>query len=118
MRVRNATHPGTPVAVGRGGRNEGEVLMKTGRLATRLEYPLAGLLALMGGWPAHAQPQDHQTSTVTSQHHDAAQKDQAGALVRLVRESTERFRDVRVAEAEEYHLLFGCVSGSDWGAMG
>ena len=32
--------------------------------------------------------------------------------------STERFRDVSVAEAEGYSLLFGCVSGPDYGAMG
>jgi hypothetical protein len=35
-----------------------------------------------------------------------------------VRESTERFKDVSVAEGEGYGLLFGCVSGPDWGAMG
>ena len=36
----------------------------------------------------------------------------------MVRDSTERFRDVEVAEAEGYSLLFGCVSGPDYGAMG
>ena len=40
------------------------------------------------------------------------------ALVKVVREATERFRDVAAAEAEGYHLLFGCVSGPDSGAMG
>jgi hypothetical protein len=35
-----------------------------------------------------------------------------------VREATERFHDVSVAEAEGYVLQFGCVSGSDAGAMG
>jgi hypothetical protein len=40
------------------------------------------------------------------------------ALLRIVRESTERFRDVSVAEREGYALQFGCVSGSDSGAMG
>jgi hypothetical protein len=38
--------------------------------------------------------------------------------MKLVRESTERFRDVSVAEAEGDHLLFGCVSGGDFGATG
>ena len=33
-------------------------------------------------------------------------------------EATERFQDVEVAKGEEYALLFGCVSGSDYGAMG
>src|SRR5688572_24942383 len=39
-------------------------------------------------------------------------------LVKVVRDATERFRDVAVAEAEGYHLMFGCVSGPDSGAMG
>ena len=46
------------------------------------------------------------------------QKSQASAFVKLVRESTERFRDVSVAMSEEYALMFGCVSGPDSGAMG
>jgi hypothetical protein len=54
-------------------------------------------------------------STLASQHRHP---DQKGALVKLVRESTERFRDVAVAEAEHYNLLFGCVSGDAGGAMG
>lgn len=39
-------------------------------------------------------------------------------LVKAVREATERFKDVSVAEAEGYSLMFGCVSGPDYGAMG
>ena len=39
-------------------------------------------------------------------------------LIRTVREATERFKDVAVAEAEGYSLMFGCVSGPDSGAMG
>jgi hypothetical protein len=42
----------------------------------------------------------------------------SGELVKIVREATERFKDVAVAEAEGYALMFGCVSGPDWGAMG
>ncbi len=45
-------------------------------------------------------------------------KGKAAELVRIVREATERFKDVSVAEAEEYKLTFGCVSGPDYGAMG
>jgi hypothetical protein len=41
-----------------------------------------------------------------------------GALIKIVREATERFQDVEVAKAEGYVLQFGCVSGSDAGAMG
>jgi len=53
------------------------------------------------------------------QHHGAtAQKAPASELVNVVRESTERFRDVAAAEAEGYALMFGCVTGPDAGAMG
>jgi hypothetical protein len=51
-------------------------------------------------------------------HPAAGKNDQAAALVKVVRDATERFRDVSVAEAEGYALQFGCVSGSDAGAMG
>jgi hypothetical protein len=39
-------------------------------------------------------------------------------LVKAVRDATAQFLDVRVAENSGYHLLFGCVSGPDAGAMG
>ena len=48
----------------------------------------------------------------------ADQAGNAGTLLKIVRDSTERFKDVSVAEAEGYALQFGCVSGSDTGAMG
>jgi hypothetical protein len=53
----------------------------------------------------------------TSNTPDTAQRQPAG-LLKVVRESTARFHDVAAAEAEGYGLLFGCVSGPDWGAMG
>ena len=94
--------------------------MKTGRFVTHLAYPLIGLFTFMSGWPSHALAQDSRAQTLISQHHEstASQKDQSGALVKLVRESTARFKDVHVAEAEGYALQFGCVSGPDAGAMG
>ena len=53
------------------------------------------------------------------QHHAAsAAKSSPSALIRVVKEATERFKDVTVAEAEGYSLMFGCVSGPDAGAMG
>jgi hypothetical protein len=48
----------------------------------------------------------------------SSQSSQAGALLNIVRQSTARFKDVSVAEAEGYSLQFGCVSGPDSGAMG
>jgi hypothetical protein len=52
--------------------------------------------------------------------HLHAEQDQrkAAGLVKAVREATERYRDVAVAEGDGYGLLFGCVSGPDYGAMG
>jgi hypothetical protein len=70
-----------------------------------------------GSLPAFAE--DSQALATASHHHPGQdQKSRAGELVRTIREATARFRDVAVAEAEEYHLMFGCVSGPDVGAMG
>jgi len=46
------------------------------------------------------------------------QKKNAGALIKTVREATERFKDVEEAKREHYALIFGCVQGDDAGAMG
>jgi hypothetical protein len=47
-----------------------------------------------------------------------AQEAEAGTLLKTVRDATERYKDVKVAEAEGYALQFGCVTGDDAGAMG
>ena len=94
--------------------------MKAGRFATQLGFSLVGVLVLTSSSPSRALAQDHDAHMMTSQHQPqtAEQKKQANALVKIVREATERFRDVSVAESEGYGLLFGCVSGGDDGAMG
>ena len=57
-----------------------------------------------------------------AQHSHEGQSDsteaQRNALIKIVRQATERFKDVSVAEKEGYTLQFGCVSGPDSGAMG
>ena len=58
---------------------------------------------------------------VHSAHQDSANpssKEPTGDLIRAVRDSTRRFRNVEQAKAEGYLLMFGCVSGPDDGAMG
>ena len=51
--------------------------------------------------------------------HTAQQNNsQAQTLVNVVREATEQFKDVAVAQAAGYQLQFGCVTGPDSGAMG
>ncbi len=64
--------------------------------------------------------QDGHMHDMTSQHQGQGSdpRNSANALIKIVRESTERFKDVSVAEAEGYALQFGCVSGPDSGAMG
>jgi hypothetical protein len=88
--------------------------MKVGRFATGFQCSAIGVLILVGLWTVHPRAQ-RERADVTAEHHRPATDN---ALVRIVRESTERFRDVAVAEAEGYHLMFGCVSGPDSGAMG
>ena len=48
----------------------------------------------------------------------AAAAPAADSLIGVVRQTTERFKDVNVAKAEGYAPMFGCVSGEDKGAMG
>jgi protein-S-isoprenylcysteine O-methyltransferase Ste14 len=73
-----------------------------------------GVFFLICVWPSLAPAQDHSHSADRRSNGNG----NANALVRIVREATERFRDVTVAENEDYHLLFGCVSGDYSGAMG
>ncbi len=79
------------------------------QIVRRCAYAL-GLLAALGAGASRVAAQGHD--------HGADRKHAAGAFVQLVREVTERFKDVEVAKAEKYELAFGCVSGPDYGAMG
>src|SRR3954453_23314625 len=92
--------------------------IKVRRFATQFQYSML-TLALMNVCPSPAVAQDGHSHT-PSQKQDATRKDAGdpAALVKIVRDSTERFKNVLVAEAEGYALQFGCVSGEDSGAMG
>jgi hypothetical protein len=95
--------------------------MYVGRFATRFEHSLIGtLLIAVSFWPSGALAQGHDTHTMAPQQHEQTpdEKKRAGALVKAVQEATDRFHDVEVAKGEQYGLLFGCVSGGDFGAMG
>jgi hypothetical protein len=89
------------------------------QFGTQLQYATI-ILVLMSVYPLRALAQDGHSHTPTTQHRELTpeQKSQASALMQIVRDSTERFKDVSVAEAEGYALQFGCVSGDDFGAMG
>jgi hypothetical protein len=90
--------------------------MKVGSVKS-LAIGLVGVLVLAGSWSARTRAQEGRPH---AQHHEwtSDQKTQAGALLKTVREATARFHDVAVAEQEGYRLMFGCVSGPDYGAMG
>jgi hypothetical protein len=92
--------------------------MNNRRSTRSLASALTGALLLTGllSSGANAQPAGAHAST----RHDSSgdRNGSTNVLVRAVREATERFRDVAVAEAEGYSLMFGCVSGPDTGAMG
>lgn len=86
--------------------------MKFRRFVTALACSTLGVFVLTGSEPSSAQARDDQSAR--AHHHGPA----SSALVNTVRKATERFRDVSAAEAAGYHLMFGCVTGPDWGAMG
>jgi hypothetical protein len=70
--------------------------------------------------PLRLMAQDGHSHTVPAQTQEqtSEQRSQANALIHIVRQATERYKDVSAAEADGYALQFGCVSGSDSGAMG
>ena len=88
----------------------------------KLTVFVLGVVALIGLRPSGAAAQAAHAHSPAAAAASAGQmppeQDKAGALVRIVRDATERFQDVEVAKAEGYALQFGCVSGSDSGAMG
>jgi hypothetical protein len=75
-------------------------------------------LAVVGaGASAFAQDQ-HSHMSPSAAEKSAEARSATSALLKIVRDNTVRFKDVSVAIAEGYALQFGCVSGSDSGAMG
>ena len=85
------------------------------QLARQCLYSLVAF-ALVNVCFLRALAQEVHSHPTTTQNELA--QDQQSALLRSVREATERFKDVKVAENAGYRLEFGCVSGDDFGAMG
>jgi len=92
---------------------------KLRQFAQKVPYSLTAL-ALVAVTPAVLLAQDAHSHAPAAQENGAAldQQSNAEALVKIVRQSTEQFKNVAVAEAAGYALQFGCVSGDDSGAMG
>jgi hypothetical protein len=86
--------------------------MNIRRIAVTCTLACVGVVTL-GTLPSSRALARTTTDQTSAKHHR-----EATGLIKAVREATERFKDVRVAEAEGYSLMFGCVSGPDSGAMG
>jgi hypothetical protein len=87
--------------------------LKDIRFTTKLQYSIIALI-LMSAFSMRALAQNGHSHT---SQHDELTSDQKG-LVKAVKEATERFKNPKAAENAGYALLFGCVSGPDFGAMG
>ena len=89
------------------------------RVATPIQYSMIAL-CFVSVCSLHALAQAGHSHTMTTQQQEQTpdQPNKASALLKIVRDSTARFKDVSVAEAEGYALQFGCVSGEYSGAMG
>ena len=94
-----------------------QTTMKVKRLATQFQYPMIAALALASICASQALAQDGHPHSTTTHNQELTSAQQSG-LLKIVREATNRFHDVKVAEQEGYVLTFGCVSGDDQGAMG
>jgi hypothetical protein len=90
--------------------------MRTGqfKFTTRLGATLLGASIVAGmAWAT-----DSDRHGPSPQHHKPPQYDKRGEFVRIVQDVTRRFKNIREAEKAGYVEQFGCVSGSDSGAMG
>jgi hypothetical protein len=85
--------------------------MKVSSLTTRFQFSLIAVLMVLAVSGSHPSAQERS-------HHRGPAPAHPSPLVNAVRESTARFHDVSLADAEGYALMFGCVSGPDSGAMG
>ena len=93
--------------------------MQVGRLARPLALPVLAVLMMFSvDADGRAQGHDNHVGGVTAQQRKPTREQ--NALVQAVRDATERFKDVSsvAGPGEGYELLFGCVSGGDFGAMG
>jgi len=86
---------------------------------SQFQYFKIVALVLMSIWSSRVLAQDGHSHSLTPQAQELTldQTRQQNELLKRVRESTARFKDVKVAENDGYRLEFGCVSGDDFGAM-
>jgi hypothetical protein len=85
-----------------------------------LQLALVSALVLVNICPWRALAQDNHIHAATPQQDEKTSDSQSNVetLIKVVRDSTERYKNVAMAEADGYALQFGCVTGEDSGAMG
>lgn len=88
--------------------------MRIGRYVGKFQHLMMALVLVGLGTAQLLGQTAHQHTTVAQSTLTSGQSE----LLKAVRESTARYKDVAAAEADGYSLLFGCVSGPDSGAMG
>jgi hypothetical protein len=91
--------------------------MKVGRFVVQFGYSVIAALSFVSLSSSLTLAQDHNHLVVSQEPQTDAQRKQANELIATVREVTERYKDVSQA-GPDYALLFGCVSGGEYGAMG
>jgi hypothetical protein len=92
--------------------------MRIGRLTRPLAHSLLAVLMVSAApAPGSAQGHDGHPGSVNSSRRPTREENE---LVKAVREATAQFKNVSSVEGpgKGYALLFGCVSGGDFGAMG
>jgi hypothetical protein len=77
-----------------------------------------GLLALAAAPAPQAHDGDARAQSATAQQQQLNSQRSRNDLVKIVRQVTEKYKSVAMAENDGYHLIFGCVSDEDSGAMG
>ena len=94
--------------------------MKIRGFTMSIVYSVVAVFGFMSAAPSRMLAQENHTHTIASndQNQNSDGNNELNALIRVVRQATQRFQDVHAAEAAGYFLQFGCVSGPDAGAMG
>jgi hypothetical protein len=85
-------------------------VMKLRQFTLQFRYVLISLV-LLNISPFVGLAQDRHSRTPRQRKLTPEQKSNTRALITIVRESTERFKNVHVAEKGGYVLQFGCASG-------
>jgi hypothetical protein len=91
--------------------------MTIGRFAKQYRMSMMCALMFTSAWAMRARAEDGHAHGTASEQRELTpeQKRQAGELVARVRQATEQFKN---DPGPDRKLLFGCVSGGDFGAMG